>query len=134
MVETVRTSGTVDEAGAAGPGPAFVRREDAGGVVRLTLARGDRYNPLSREMIAALQAELDAVAEDPTARVVVLAAEGRGFCAGHDLAEMRAHADDAQWQAALFAECNQLMITLTRIPQPVLARVHGIATAAGCQL
>ena len=85
-------------------------------------------------MIAALQAELDALAEDATARVVVLAAEGRGFCAGHDLAEMRAHADDAQWQAALFAECNQLMITLTRIPQPVIARVHGIATAAGCQL
>ena len=85
-------------------------------------------------MIAALQAELDALAGDASARVVVLAAEGRGFCAGHDLAEMRAHTDDTAWQSALFAECNHLMVTLTRIPQPVIARVHGIATAAGCQL
>jgi enoyl-CoA hydratase/carnithine racemase len=131
MVETVRTSGTTSE---AGRGRALVRREDADGIVRLTLTRGDRYNPLSREMIAALQGELDALAGDATARVVVLAAEGRGFCAGHDLAEMRAHADDPGWQFALFAECNQLMITLTGIPQPVIARVHGIATAAGCQL
>ena len=120
MTETVRT--------------ALVRREDADGIVRLTLDRGDRYNPLSRGMIAALQAELDALAEDTTARVVVLAAEGRGFCAGHDLAEMRTHTDDGAWQDALFAECNRLMITLTRLPQPVIARVHGIATAAGCQL
>jgi enoyl-CoA hydratase/carnithine racemase len=112
----------------------LVRRETDAGVVRLTLARGERYNPLSRSMIAALQAELDDVAADPGARVVVLAAEGRGFCAGHDLAEMRAHTDDAGWQAALFAECNRLMVSLTRLPQPVVARVHGIATAAGCQL
>jgi enoyl-CoA hydratase/carnithine racemase len=131
MTETVRTAGTTSE---AGRGPALVRREAADGVVRLTLSRGDRYNPLSREMIAALQAELDALEGDPTARVVVLAAEGRGFCAGHDLAEMRAHADDPGWQSALFVECNHLMITLTRLPQPVIARVHGIATAAGCQL
>src|SRR4051794_24698908 len=113
---------------------ALVRREADAGVVRLTLARGDRYNPLSRAMIAALQAELDAVAVDPGARVVVLAAEGRGFCAGHDLAEMRAHTDDGRWQATLFAECNRLMVSLTLLPQPVIARVHGIATAAGCQL
>ena len=131
MVETVRTPGTTSE---VGRGRALVRREGADGIVRLTLTRGDRYNPLSREMIAALQAELDALARDATARVVVLAAEGRGFCAGHDLAEMRAHTDDTEWQSALFAECNELMITLTRIPQPVIARVHGIATAAGCQL
>ena len=131
MVETVRTPGTTSE---VGQGRALVRREGADGIVRLTLTRGDRYNPLSREMIAALQAELDALAGDATARVVVLAAEGRGFCAGHDLAEMRAHTDDTEWQSALFAECNELMITLTRIPQPVIARVHGIATAAGCQL
>src|SRR4051794_38561927 len=88
----------------------LVRRETDAGVVRLTLERGDRYNPLSRSMIAALQAELDAVATDPDARVVVLAAEGRGFCAGHDLAEMRVHTDDAGWQAALFTECNRLMV------------------------
>jgi enoyl-CoA hydratase/carnithine racemase len=131
MVETVRTPGTTSE---VGRGRALVRREGSDGIVRLTLTRGDRYNPLSREMIAALQAELDALAGDATARVVVLAAEGRGFCAGHDLAEMRAHTDDTAWQSAVFAECNHLMITLTRIPQPVIARVHGIATAAGCQL
>ena len=131
MVETVRTPGTTSEVGRE---RALVRREDSDGIVRLTLTRGDRYNPLSREMIAALQAELDALAGDVTARVVVLAAEGRGFCAGHDLAEMRAHTDDTVWQSALFAECNHLMVTLTRIPQPVIARVHGIATAAGCQL
>jgi enoyl-CoA hydratase/carnithine racemase len=129
MAETTTTPATtssVDEA--------FVRRETDEGVVRLTLARGDRYNPLSRSMIAALRAELDAVAADPDARVVVLVADGRGFCAGHDLAEMRAHTDDPAWQAALFAECNDLMVSLTRLPQPVIARVHGIATAAGCQL
>ena len=131
MAETVRTPGTTSE---VERGRALVRREGTDGIVRLTLTRGDRYNPLSREMIAALQAELDALAGDATARVVVLAAEGRGFCAGHDLAEMRAHTDDTVWQSALFAECNHLMITLTRIPQPVIARVHGIATAAGCQL
>jgi enoyl-CoA hydratase/carnithine racemase len=131
MVETVGTAGTASEAPRA---PALVRREAADGVVRLTLTRGERYNPLSREMIAALQAELDALAGDTSARVVVLAAEGRGFCAGHDLAEMRAHSDDAAWQSALFAECNRLMVALTTITQPVIARVHGIATAAGCQL
>ena len=129
MVEIVSTPGTRTDEGSA-----LVRREDADGIVRLTLTRGDRYNPLSRAMIASLQAELDALAADATARVIVLAAEGRGFCAGHDLGEMRAHADDAAWQSALFAECNRLMITLPRLPQPVIARVHGIATAAGCQL
>ena len=107
-------------------------RED--GVVRLTLNRGSRFNPLSLEMIAALQNELDAVAEDPAARVVVLAAEGKGFCAGHDLKEMRAHAGDEGWQRRLFDDCSRMMVTLTRLPQPVIARVHGIATAAGCQL
>ena len=130
MVEIVSTPGTTT----SGQPPALVRRESEHGVVRLTLSRGARYNPLSREMIASLQAELDAVAADPSARVVVLAAEGRGFCAGHDLGEMRANSDDAAWQADLFAECNRLMMTLTSLPQPVIARVHGIATAAGCQL
>ena len=86
-----------------------MRREAGAGVVRLTLSRGDRYNPLSRPMIAALQAELDALAADAGARVVVLAAEGRGFSAGHDLAEMRAHTEDPAWQSALFEECNRLL-------------------------
>lgn len=115
-------------------GEPYVLRDDDEGVVRLTLNRGARYNPLSRSMIAALQQEVDALAADPGARVVVLAADGKGFCAGHDLGEMRAHADDEAWQHLLFEECNRLMVALTRLPQPVVARVHGIATAAGCQL
>lgn len=115
----------------AGP---LVRRHDEAGVVRLRLNAGERYNPLSRAMICALQEELVAVRDDATARVVVIAGSGRGFSAGHDLAEMAAHADDLDWQQALFAECNAMMETLPSLPQPVIAQVHGIATAAGCQL
>jgi enoyl-CoA hydratase/carnithine racemase len=85
-------------------------------------------------MIAALDRELDALARDADVRAVVLAAEGRGFCAGHDLKEMRAHAGDRVWQRRLFDECSRMMTRLTELPQPVIARVHGIATAAGCQL
>jgi enoyl-CoA hydratase/carnithine racemase len=107
------------------------RTED--GVCRLTLNRGERYNPLSRAMIAALQDELGRIAGEPSIRCVVLAAEGKGFCAGHDLKELRAHPELA-WQQELFASCNALMLSLTALPQPVIARVHGIATAAGCQL
>jgi len=122
---------SVERAVSTGP---LVLAAREGGVVRLTLNRPERFNPLSLEMIAALQAELDAIAADPSARVVVLAAEGRGFSAGHDLKEMRAHAGDEAWQRRLFDECSRMMISLTRLPQPVIARVHGIATAAGCQL
>src|SRR5262245_36858292 len=85
-------------------------------------------------MIAAIQKELDAVSNDLAARVVVLAADGKGFCAGHDLKEMRAHAGDKPWQRRLFDDCSRMMVSLTELPQPVIARVHGIATAAGCQL
>ncbi len=116
-----------------GEAPHVLRQED-GGVVTLTLNRGERFNPLSLEMIAAIERELDRLAADRTARVVVLAGAGRGFCAGHDLKEMRAHSDDKPWQQKLFADCSRLMTKLTEIPQPVIARVHGIATAAGCQL
>jgi enoyl-CoA hydratase/carnithine racemase len=112
---------------------AFVRAQTHEGVCTLTLNRGERFNPLSRAMIAALQAELDRIAGDGSVRSVVLAADGKGFCAGHDLKELRAHHDLA-WQQELFAACNALMVSLTRLPQPVIARVHGIATAAGCQL
>lgn len=111
----------------------LVLRADAGGVVTLTLNRGERLNPLSQAMIAALHSQLDAVAADRSARVVVLAAAGKGFCAGHDLKEMRAHPDEA-WQRTLFDQCARMMLAITRMPQPVIARVHGIATAAGCQL
>src|SRR5208282_6545245 len=103
------------------------------GVCRLTLNRAERYNPLSRAMIAALQDEVARVATEPSIRCVVLAAEGKGFCAGHDLKELQSHADLA-WQEELFAACNALMLALTTLPQPVIARVHGIAAAAGCQL
>jgi len=103
-------------------------------VARVVLDQPARFNPLSFEMIAALDDALRAVAADATVRAVVLAANGRGFCAGHDLKEMRAHADDRGWQRRLFDACSHLMIALTELPQPVVARVHGIATAAGCQL
>jgi enoyl-CoA hydratase/carnithine racemase len=114
--------------------PPLVLRSDEGAVRTLTLNRSERFNLLSSAMIAALVAELDAVAEDDSVRGIVLAAQGRGFCAGHDLREIRTHAGDAAWQRRLFDDCSRLMMTLTRIPQPVIARVHGIATAAGCQL
>ncbi len=112
----------------------LVLRTDEGTVRTLTLNRGERFNPLSSAMIATLRAELDAAAADRSIRAIVLAALGRGFCAGHDLKELRAHAGDAAWQRRLFDDCSGLMMRLTQIPQPVIARVHGIATAAGCQL
>jgi len=111
----------------------YVVAETRDDVCTLTLNRGDRFNPLSQAMITALEGELDRLAEDRTTRVVVLAAEGRGFCAGHDLHELREH-PDRDWQRQLFDSCSRMMLKLTRLPQPVIARVHGIATAAGCQL
>ena len=111
----------------------YVLRERTGPVLTLTLNRGDRFNPLSLAMLGALQAELELAAASD-ARVVILAAQGRGFCAGHDLKEMRSHAGDDAWQRGLFDDCSRVMMALTRLPQPVIARVHGIATAAGCQL
>ncbi|HEX5817473.1 MAG TPA: enoyl-CoA hydratase [Gemmatimonadales bacterium] len=112
----------------------YVLRRDDGPVATLTLNRGERFNPLSLAMIEALSEEVDRLATDRDVRVVVLAAAGRGFCAGHDLKEMRANAGSEAWQRRLFDECSAMMLGLTRIPQPVIARVHGIATAAGCQL
>jgi enoyl-CoA hydratase/carnithine racemase len=112
----------------------FVLTTRASGVATLTLNRAERFNPLSSQMIAAMHAELTAIANETSIRVVILAAEGRGFCAGHDLKEMRAHTGDKSWQQSLFDACSRMMIAFTEIPQPVIARVHGIATAAGCQL
>lgn len=112
----------------------LVLRDQAAGVLTLTLNRGERFNPLSSNMIAAIAAELHAIADDPTVRVVILAAGGKGFCAGHDLKEMRAHVGDTRWQRELFDQCGRMMMSLTTLRQPVIARVHGIATAAGCQL
>jgi len=114
--------------------PPCVLSNIANGVATLTLNRPERFNLLSSEMISAIEAELDGIASDSSVQVVILAAEGKGFCAGHDLKEMRAHAEDKRWQQSLFDSCSRMMIALTEIPQPVIARVHGIATAAGCQL
>jgi len=112
----------------------FVRRDvDARGVVTLTLDRPQAFNALSEGMLAALQAELDAVALDETARAVVIAAGGKAFSAGHDLKEMRAKPSQAYYEE-LFARCARVMLTLQQLPVPVIARVQGIATAAGCQL
>ena len=106
---------------------------DSRGVVTLTLNRGRAYNPLSEEMLDALQAAIDVVAADETARVVVVAAEGRAFSAGHDLKQMRAEPSQAYYEA-LFAHCSRVMVALQALPVPVIARVQGMATAAGCQL
>ena len=112
----------------------FVRRAvDGRGVVTLTLDRPQSFNSLSEGMLGALQGELDAVASDETARVVVIAANGKAFCAGHDLKEMRA-TPSLPYYEALFARCARMMLTIQRLPVPVIARVQGIATAAGCQL
>ena len=115
--------------------PLVIRRDsrDNRGVVTLTLNNPKQFNALSVALLSALQKELDAIAEDQTIRVVVIAAEGKAFCAGHNLKEMRAHSDRAFHQA-LFNQCSQMMLTLNRMPQVVIAKVQGIATAAGCQL
>ena len=112
----------------------LVTRSSAGSVLTLTLNRGERFNPLSAAMIAALEQEFESAAADDSVRVIVLSAAGKGFSAGHDLKEMRAHAHEKHWQRALFDACSRMMMRITALPQPVIARVHGIATAAGCQL
>jgi enoyl-CoA hydratase/carnithine racemase len=110
-----------------------LRSQDARGVVTLTLNRPQAFNALSEAMLTALQGEFTALAGDESVRVVVLAAEGKAFCAGHDLKEMRAKPSLDYYQH-LFAQCSELMLTVQRLPVPVIARVQGIATAAGCQL
>jgi len=108
-------------------------RSDHEGIVTLTLNRPAQFNSLSQAMLTELQRVLDAISPDKTARVIVIAGAGKAFCAGHDLKEMRANRE-AGFIRALFDQCSKMMLTLTRMPQPVIARVHGIATAAGCQL
>ncbi len=103
------------------------------GVLTLTLNRPDQFNALSEEMLTALQTQLDAVAQDDTLRCVVLAAAGRAFCAGHDLKQMRATPEQAYYER-LFAQCGRVMQSIVNLPIPVIAKVHGTATAAGCQL
>lgn len=119
------------------PAPAWVERQTINGVATLTLNRAAQFNALSSEMMSALQAELKVVAEDAGVRVVVLAGAGKAFCAGHDLKQMLGMGQQEDPQAAyqkLFSQCAQLMLQIVQLPQPVIARVHGVATAAGCQL
>jgi enoyl-CoA hydratase/carnithine racemase len=113
--------------------PYVLRERDERGVVTLTLNRPQQFNALSEEMLSALQSELEAVAGDAGARVVVIAGKGKAFCPGHDLKQMKAN-PSVDYYRQLFAQCAKLMLTIQRMPQPVIARVHGIATAAGCQL
>ena len=115
------------------PGENILLRHDANGVRTLTLNRPAQYNTLSEAMLDELQQALESIAGDSSVRVVIIAAAGKAFCAGHDLKEMRATPRQDYYEA-LFAKCSRMMLTIQRIPQPVIARVHGIATAAGCQL
>ncbi|MEK0085083.1 enoyl-CoA hydratase [Benzoatithermus flavus] len=108
-------------------------RADENGVARLTLNRPKAFNSLSRDLLTALEQEVDRIAADSTTRVVIVAGNGKAFCAGHDLKEMGEDLREAPIRA-LFDQCSRIMVKLTRLPQPVIARVHGIATAAGCQL
>ena len=113
--------------------PVVLRSQDARGAVTLTLNRPHAFNALSEAMLAALQHEFDAIGEDESARVVVLAAEGKAFCAGHDLKEMRAK-PSLEYYERLFRQCSEMMLGIQQLPVPVIARVQGVATAAGCQL
>src|SRR5690606_16794080 len=115
------------------PEPPLVLRDDRDGVATLTLNRPAQRNALSIGLMTALQAELDRLKGDRSIKVVVLAGAGPGFCGGHDLKEMRANPGRQAYEA-LFAQCSELMLTITRLPKPVIARVHAVAAAAGCQL
>lgn len=111
----------------------LILRHDRDSVTTLTLNRPAQYNALSSALLIELQAALDAIARDNTVRAVIIAGAGKAFCAGHDLKEMRAN-PDPEFIRGIFHRCSNLMLSLTRLPQPVIARVHGIAAAAGCQL
>lgn len=116
----------------------LVTRENLDGVCRITLNAPARLNALSDAMIATLHAALDDIAGDPTIKAVIIAGAGKAFCAGHDLKEMQANRDASDGGATafkdLFDRCAAMMARIQSLPQPVIAQVHGIATAAGCQL
>ncbi len=116
----------------------ILERNDTGAIARLTLNAPDRLNALSDEMLAALQQEFDALSKDSAIRVVILAGAGKAFCAGHDLKQMTQgrQSDDGgkAYFHDLFQRCAKMMLSIQKLPQPVIAQVHGIATAAGCQL
>ena len=108
-------------------------RDDSDGIATLTLNRPAQYNALSGEMLSELQNALDDIDGDDSIRVVIIAANGKAFCPGHDLKEMRS-SEEREFHQALFDKCARMMLTINRLQQPVIARVNGIATAAGCQL
>ncbi len=116
----------------------ILERSDTGAVAKIKMNAPDRLNALSDEMLAALQAELDALRDDKKIRAVILSGAGKGFCAGHDLKQMTACRQSEDGGKAyfqdLFARCTKMMLSIQSLPQPVIAQVHGIATAAGCQL
>ncbi|HSH41162.1 MAG TPA: enoyl-CoA hydratase [Arenicellales bacterium] len=112
----------------------LVLREDReDGITTLTLNRPDKYNALSEDLLSTMQRRIEELKNDEEVRVVILAANGKAFSAGHDLREMRSKHDKAYYDA-LFRQCSDVMLGLVSMPQPVIARVHGMATAAGCQL
>ncbi len=116
----------------------ILERHDTNGIAHLRLNAPEKLNALSDEMLAALQGQIDALKDDRETRVVILSGAGKAFCAGHDLKQMQAgrQAEDkgAAYFKDLFTRCAAVMTGLTRLPQPVIAQVHGIATAAGCQM
>ena len=113
--------------------PPLLHAQDARGVHTLTLSRPASFNTLCEDTLAALQSALAAIALNASARVLVIAAQGKAFCAGHNLKEMRAQPELAYYQK-LFAQCTRVMLGIQNLPVPVIARVQGLATAAGCQL
>ena len=126
-------SASIDRISAAETDNPILLRTQEQGVVTLTLNRPAQYNALSGDMLDALQVALDDINRDDAVRVVIIAANGKAFCPGHDLKEMRS-SEDRAFHQALFDKCARMMLTINRLRQPVIARVHGIATAAGCQL
>jgi enoyl-CoA hydratase/carnithine racemase len=114
-------------------GESILLREEQAGVVTLTLNRPAQFNALSEEMLSALQEAIDDLKQDEAVRCVVIAAMGKAFCAGHDLKQMRANPRQ-EYYDGLFAQCSRVMQAIVNLPVPVIARVHGMATAAGCQL
>lgn len=118
---------------AEAPSDPLVLRRDVDAVATLTLNRPGAYNALSLAMMEAILDELVALDHDPGIAVVILEGSGKGFCAGHDLKEVRAN-PDTTFREKTFETCSRLMLALTRLRQPVIAKIHGIATAAGCQL
>ena len=115
------------------PNEPVLVREDKDHICTLTLNRPDKFNSLSEELLDALQTTFNDLAQDRNIRVIILAGNGRAFCAGHDLKEMRAN-PDIDYYKMLFRKCSDMMLAMIRLPQPVIARVHGVAAATGCQL